>query len=303
MKKTSIYLIVLLFSVIFWSCKEDELSSESIFKDPDPAAMTEFDKWLLNNYTYPYNISFKYKMQDIESNKEYELVPAEIDKAIAIAKIIKHLWIEVYDEVAGVDFTRAYIPKVIHLIGSGAYNSNNTVLLGTAEGGIKVTLYRINDLDPVTVTAEELSSNYLRTMFHEFSHILHQNKNYSEEFAQLSNAYYVADDWSESSETLEKAYKLGFISRYARKEPNEDFVEMIAYFVVRGQANWDNILKQAEKTDPNAEGPDGAAIIRQKFAIIQSYLRDSWNIDIYELRSVFEKRATTLHSLNLTTLE
>lgn len=303
MKKTEIYLTVLLFSVVFGSCREAGLNGESIFKDSDPATVTEFDKWIRNNYAYPYNMVFKYKMQDIESNTEYELVPAEIDKVVAIAKIIKHLWVEVYDEVAGVDFTRAYIPKVIHLIGSGAYNSNNTVLLGTAEGGIKVTLYRINNLDPATVTADELSSNYLRTMFHEFAHILHQNKNYSEEFAQLSNAYYISDDWSETSETLEKAYQLGFVSRYARKEPDEDFVEMIAYFVVRGQANWDAVLTAAEKTNPDAEGPDGVAIIRQKFAIVQDYLRDAWNIDIYELRSVFEKRAATLHSLNLTTLE
>ncbi|MDR3245730.1 MAG: putative zinc-binding metallopeptidase [Prevotellaceae bacterium] len=292
-KKTGIYLLTLLFTVVSWSCTEDEINeNSSIFKDSDPALQTDFDKWLLTNFTYPYNIVFKYKMKDIEAGTTYELVPATVEKSIAFAKLIKHLWIEVYDDVAGSDFTRTYIPRVIHLIGSGAYNTNNTVLLGTAEGGMKITLYRINDLDPQTVTIDFLTDRYLKTMFHESAHILHQTKNYSEEFAKITNSDYVSDDWNSSSNTLEAAYQRGFVSRYARKEANEDFVEILSIFVVRGQNNWASILQQA--------GEDGADKINQKFEIVQNYLKTSWNIDIYELRRIFESRAKTMHLLDLT---
>jgi substrate import-associated zinc metallohydrolase lipoprotein len=168
------------------------------------------------------------------------------------------------------------------------------VLLGTAEGGLKITLYRINELNPETVTAALMADRYLKTMFHEFSHILHQTKSFSEDFAKISNVNYVSDDWSNSTNTEARAYELGFVSRYARKEANEDFVEMLAIFVVGGQANWNSILRKA--------GDSGAIVIGQKFEIVQNYLKTAWNIDIYELRRAFEARVASMHLLDLKNL-
>lgn len=288
MEKIKIFLMLLLLLATAWSCKEDDLSSESIFKE-STAEQTDFDRWLLSNYTYPYNITFKYKMQDIESNRDYQLAPATVEKSIATAKLVKYLWIETYDEIAGIDFTRKYIPKVIHLIGSGGYNSTGSVVLGTASQGMKITLYDINGMDVKNLDA--LRNGYFKTMYHEFAHILHQNKNYSVDFEAISHNDYVSDDWSASTETLALAYSKGFVSRYARKEPNEDFVETLAYFVVLGQANWDGILAAA--------GPAGADIINAKFDIVKDYLSVSWGIDIYELRRIFERRLASLDQLDL----
>ena len=39
-------------------------------------------------------------MQDIESDHKYNLVPADYDKSVALAKIIKHVWMEAYTELA-----------------------------------------------------------------------------------------------------------------------------------------------------------------------------------------------------------
>ncbi|MDR1199156.1 MAG: putative zinc-binding metallopeptidase [Prevotellaceae bacterium] len=294
MNKIKIFLAAFFLAAVCWSCSEEKLSDQSVFVDPDPATVTDFDKWLLSNYVYPYNISFKYKMEDIETNMTYDVVPATVRNSIAIAKLIKHLWIEVYDQVSGIDFTRTYIPRVIHLIGSGAYNTNNTVLLGTAEGGMKVTLYRINDLDINNISLDLLTDRYLKTMYHEFAHILHQTKNYPVEFKAISNNDYIGGDWSSIDATAAQAYQLGFISRYARSEPNEDFVELLAIYVTRGQANWDSILAAA--------GTNGVAIINQKFEIVKNYLRDSWNIDINELRRVFELRGSMIDQLDLVNL-
>jgi substrate import-associated zinc metallohydrolase lipoprotein len=294
--KKAIFLILMFSTPLTWSCTKDEIDRDnSIFKNVDhTTALTEFDQWLLANYTYPYNITLKYRLQDIESNMTYELAPTTVEKAIAFAKLIKHLWIEVYDDVAGPNFTKTYIPRIIHFIGSGAYNTNNTVLLGTAEGGLKITLYRVNDLSPETITADLLIERYLKTLYHEFAHIMHQTKNYSEEFAKISNADYVSDDWSSNSNTLTVAYELGFVSRYARKEANEDFVEILSIFVAGGQVNWDSILRKA--------GDKGASIINRKFEIVQTYLKTAWNIDIYELRRTFESRIASMHLLDLKNL-
>ena len=292
MKIFKIYLVVFLLAGMFWSCQEDEISSDSIFKD-NTKVLTEFDQWLLENYTYPYNIVFKYKMEDIESSLSYHMVPAEADKCIAWAKLIKFLWLETFTECRDVDFLRANVPRVIHLIGSGAYNSNNTVILGTAHDGMMITLYLINGLDPNNPSVEDLKDR-MRTIFHEFSHILCQKKNYSTDFWRITNNDYVLNEWGDAANTLQMANELGFVSRYARSEPDEDFVEIIARYVVYGQEAWDAVL--------TAAGTEGAAKINQKFEIVADYLNTSWEIDINELRRVFETRIGNIDKLDLTHL-
>ena len=292
MKKLKIYLIIsLLLGITLYSCKEDDLSSDSVIKD-NIVPKTEFDYWLLDNYTYPYNIMFKYKMEDIETSKGYELSPAIEENCIAMAKLLKYVWLEAYVEVQGIDFVRAYTPKVVHLIGSGGYNSTGSVTVGSADNGMKMTLYNINNLSPDNMSSIGMTQRHIRTIYHEFSHILHQNKNYPIEFGQITNDEYINDDWNKESDAT--AYVKGFVSSYSRKETNEDFVEIIAHFVVYGQDNWDRILAAA--------GTDGANKINQKFEIVQDYLRNSWDLDIYELRRVYENRVASLHTLDFKNL-
>jgi len=290
MKQIKIFLILSLLIGIFWSCKEDKISDESIFKD-NTKILTEFDKWLLVNYTYPYNINFKYKMEDIESSLSYHMVPAETDKSIAMAKLIKFVWLETYEECASLEFLRMNVPRVIHLIGSGAYNSNNTYLLGTAHDGMMITLYLVNSLNITNPSVSELRDR-MRTIFHEFSHILHQKKNYSTDFWKITPNDYIIDDWGNNP--LATAYQLGFISQYARKDYNEDFVEIIARYVVYGKDNWESILKAA--------GPNGSEKLLQKFEIVRDYLSITWGIDIDELQRIFETRITNIDKLDLTHL-
>ena len=298
MKKIVIYLLALTLTGCLWSCDDDKPSGHSIF-DTNEEPGSEFDEWLLYNYVYPYNIEVKYKMEDIEADMKYTLAPAMPDKCIALSKVIKYLWLEAYDEVAGLTFTRTYTPRVIHMIGSGAYNTNNTVILGTAEGGLKITLYKVNDIDPEHVTAAELNDAYLKTMHHEFAHILHQTKNYSTEYQNITGKDYIGDDWSSNSQTEALARSKGFISRYARYSADEDFVEMISIFVTRDQDAWEAML-EASNTVAEGNKETGKALLEQKFEIVKDYLKNSWNIDIYELRSVVQRRGNSLDQLDLT---
>ena len=139
------------------ACNEDDLTKESSFDNMTPYR-TAFDEWLLDNYVTPYNIDFKYKFEYKESDTDYNLAPAELSKSVAMAKLVKYLWIDAYVEVQGNnrDFICTYGPKMIHLIGSPAYD-NGKITLGTAEGGLKVTLYNINALNPNSVDVEMMN--------------------------------------------------------------------------------------------------------------------------------------------------
>ena len=275
------------------SCNKDEISSNSIFDTP-AAPQNAFDEWLLMNYTYPYNIDFKYKLEDIESNFSYQLAPASVENSIALAKLIKYLWLEVYDEVGGITFTRTYVPRIIHLVGSPGIQPNGKELLGTAEGGLKVTLYKVNGLDITALDLAFLNEYFFHTIHHEFGHILHQTKNYPSNFRQISSTDYIGESWNGDDETLAKAYGLGFVSRYARSSVDEDFVEILSIYVTSTVAQWNAIL--------TAAGTTGRPKIEEKFGILKDYLTTAWNIDIVALRDAVQDRSALIGNLDLTTL-
>lgn len=286
-------LLLSIFSVTLFSCaKEDEFGA-SIFDTTDTlnvnSASYEFDVWLRNAYLIPYNLDFRYKMQDVGSDQDYNLVPTSFVKAQQMAKLVKYLWFDVYGKIVSPEFLKENGPRIIHLIGSPAYNPvSGTILLGTAEGGLKVTLYRCNELDPANV--DMLNEYYFKTMHHEFAHILHQKRNYPVEFGLISQGKYNPLGWQERTES--EAASLGFVSPYAGSQNREDFVEIIANYLVKTDAQWDNILQMASQPgldyrgEPLADdGIDGKALILQKLAVATKWLEDSWGIDIQALRT------------------
>ena len=107
--------LFMVFVPFFTSCGEDDLEDSKFRKMT--VERNEFDNWLLANYVQPYNIDLKYQLEDIETDMSYNLVPAELDKAKEMAKLIKHLWLGAYDEVCGEVFMKQYGPRIINLIG------------------------------------------------------------------------------------------------------------------------------------------------------------------------------------------
>ncbi|MBR1463914.1 MAG: putative zinc-binding metallopeptidase [Prevotella sp.] len=259
------------------ACSNDDVSDDTIFVDEDESQMNAFDSWKYQNYTLPYNIKLMYKMEDIESDFTYTLAPADYSKSVKLAHIVKYAWLEAYDEVAGINFTRKYVPKILHFIGSPAYNQNGTMVLGTAEGGLKVTLYMVNNLK---IDESYLNTYYFHTMHHEFSHILHQTKNYDPAFDLISEADYVGGDWYlyDAGAALQK----GFVSQYARNEAREDIAEVTATYICKSPEAWEALLAGA--------GDEGAAIITRKLNIVKKYMSESWGIDMDRLRSSVQSR-------------
>ena len=271
--KKYIYTLLFAASIVLGACNEDKLDSHSIFNTESPER-NAFDTWLLLNYIVPYNIQFNYKYIDKESDNTYNLIPAEYDKCVAMAKLTKYLWIDSYNELLGETFIKTYCPRMIQLIGSKAYNSQGSVVLGTAEGGLKITLYNVNELDVNNPNIDFLNTWFFKTMHHEFAHILHQTKNYSTDFNLISTDYQ-GPSWL-NLESDEIANTMGFITRYASFSPDEDFVEIISNYITHDADYWENVL--------NNGGALGKIKLQKKFDIVRKYLKDSWGIDIDKLR-------------------
>ena len=68
MNKLIYILMGIAVAILFSSCGQEELDhSKSIF-DTSSEVKSEFDKWLNNNYVETYNIDYKYRLEDIESD-------------------------------------------------------------------------------------------------------------------------------------------------------------------------------------------------------------------------------------------
>lgn len=268
------------------SCSSDELSSESVIT-ADKVDYTPFDYWLQRNYVAPYNIAFKYRYEDNESDMNYYTIPARYDMAIKLAHLVKFLCIEAYDEVGGIEFTRSYFPKMLFTIGEWEYKNNGTYILGTAEGGRKILLSGVNYLGQYLKNPEALNEYYLRTIHHEFTHILNQTVNYTADFQLITGTAYVADKWSESP--FDTGYlQRGFITPYAQHSHTEDYAEMLSVYVCNSEAQWNAWMQEA--------GSEGERLITAKLELVKSYMLNSFHIDLDELRNTIQRRQRELVS-------
>lgn len=257
------------------ACSDEKLDSTSIFQDSQQER-TAFDIWLYNNYVKEYNIDLKYRLEDKETDFQYYLVPADRDQSVRVSHAMLYCWLQAYDEIAGKDFTRTYSPKIIQLVGSYSHNKKGTVKMGTAEDGLKVTIYAVNFFRSDKSTL----NNYFQVMHHEFAHILSQHKDYDTEFRTISDNDYVTGNWSTIQES--DALKAGFIDAYAMSEYNEDFAETLSFYLIYTPEEWNQKMRTA--------GESGAAIINRKLTIIRDYMKSAWDIDIDALRNTLQRR-------------
>jgi substrate import-associated zinc metallohydrolase lipoprotein len=252
-------------------------SSYSAF-DTEIPTRSVFDNWLLENYTKPYNINFIYRYNDKETDNAYNVIPADLEKSKALAVMIKHVWLDAYAEAVGESFIKTYSPRVYQLIGSAEYSSggSNEMVLGTAEGGLKVTVFRVNAITPDnpwidqdsyfpnTTASNPMDLNYwfFHTMHHEFCHILTQQKNYSTEFQTISTSDYQTTNWVNVDD--EEAPSMGFTSGYGSKEYNEDFAEIYSFYVTHTQAAFQKLLNAAiVETDTPATDANGNPVYKK----------------------------------------
>lgn len=305
MKKNILYILpLMLLAMALTSCDKDEIKSESVIT-VDSYQQNTFDKWLETNFRKPYNIDFKYRYEEIESDFNYYTIPADMESSVIMAHLVKYLCVETYNEVAGIEFTRANFPKMFYLIGTWEFRNNGSFILGTAESGKKILLAGINEIKDHVNSPEELNYYYIKTIHHEFTHILNQVKDYPTSFRQVTPNSYVND--SQFEEPYVSNYLArGFISDYAQTEDREDFAEMVSEYVTHTAEWWEQQLQAADKTwegDIN-QTQTGRSLIEQKLDITRAYMHDTWNIDLDELRDCILRRQDNVAAglVNLTDL-
>lgn len=242
---------------------------------------TELDNWLYENFVKPYNIDVKYKWDQFEVGYNYTLVPPVEAYVQPVMTWVRDGWIHPYEEVAGAAFVKKLCPKKYVLVGSARYNTNGTITIGEAEGGKKITLFRINWYQEGD---KDLLQAILKTVHHEFAHTLHQTIRYPEEYMNITPGGYTSQ-WNNVSDA--EAMGKGYISPYACSSPDEDFAEMIARIVVYGRKSFDSYVTEATRryNDPEEThyaSYDPGEALRQKESMIITYLKDVWGIELYD---------------------
>ena len=249
---------------------DDEISSESLIKDPETSA-NQTDTWISEQMTQPYNIEVVYKWDDEETDISKNLVPPEQEKVIPFLQVLKDLWIDQYEDIAGAPFIKSLAPKQILLIGSPNINNDGTVTEGTAEGGRKIVLYSVNFFDGFD---KEAVKRMIHIVHHEFAHIMHQTEAFDPSFNTITAEGYTAT-WYNVSE--QEALNKGFITPYAQLNPNEDFVEMASNFMTSTPDEWEALIASVQ----NAEAREK---LRTKERMVADYFLQVWNIDLYEFQ-------------------
>lgn len=254
------------------SCSDDDMGP-TIFDTRDyPLDRTVFtfplDTFVKKNFLEPYNLRYIYKLEDIGSDLQKNLIPASYEQSKKLAVLTKYLWYEVYQKHAGDKFLKTYSPRIIMLTGSPSVNaSSHTETLGTAEGGLKVYLYKVNTLDEHVIEGHEgLNYLFFHTMHHEFAHILDQTHSRPPAFDLLSNGKYDVQSWGEADDSLRAGQ--GFVSPYASSQAREDWVEVLAGYVCSDTLQWQELLNNAkyewEEIDLGAGQPDSINRLRAR---------------------------------------
>jgi substrate import-associated zinc metallohydrolase lipoprotein len=272
--KLNIYFLAISQAILMLACKPEaeDLTAKVDGLGGPVIVKTTTDNWLADNFTKPYNIEVKYRWDPFEVPINKTLVPPEVDKVRPTMEAVKAIWIEPYIKEAGLDFIKKFCPKQYILVGSANWNTDGTIILGTAEGGRKVVLYQINDFDKKNIAGVK---EMLHTIHHEFAHILHQNVLYPLAFKQITPGTYTSN-WYNNTE--EQALDLGYITSYAMSSPDEDFVEMLSVMLVSGKDEFDARVNAMTNTVAKEA-------LRKKEQIVVDYLTKTYNINYRSLQT------------------
>ena len=283
MKKFKLYKNVLVLSSVLFlgACASDEPLTESILDTTVPVK-SSLDNWIDTNFLTPYNINVQYKWdQNVVDNNRY-LFPPTQTKVQPALEIVQKIWLQSYSTIGGADFVKKIAPREFVLVGGVNLNTTGTITLGLADAGQRITLF---ETDKVNKSDRENVKRFIKTIQHEYIHILNQTKPFDEKtLAKITPTGYTSN-WYATSTAV--ANEEGFISDYARSNINEDFAEMAATMLINSKAEYAAILAGIK---------DAKAVtnIKAKEAVVVKYFKDAFNMDFYKLRDEAEKNTNEL---------
>ncbi|WP_298530351.1 putative zinc-binding metallopeptidase [uncultured Algibacter sp.] len=277
MKKYMRIILAIVSVLSFMSCSNSGDSVGESQIDTSTPILNRLDVWLRSNFVEPYNIEVLYKWDINDTDIDRFLHPPLQSSVRPVAIALQKAWVEPYTEVGGVDFIKNIAPRQFTFVGSFNFNPNTpTITLGIAEAGTKITLFNIDYLDFSDINSIK---EPLKTVQHEYGHILNQNIPYDPIYNQINPQNYNAN-WF--NRTDEEARELGYITAYASSQGSEDFVEMVSEMLTNSKTGFDAIVN-------SILNPESKAIIRQKEAMVADYYSTNFGIDIYELQELAYK--------------
>lgn len=280
---------VLLLLITIISCKKEETVNIDLKKYVDnPTSNTPLDTWIKTSFLDPYNIDVIYRYSDFYKDDDKVISPANPDKVQPQMQTVLEGFINPYKTVSGSAFIKKMLPKEWVLFGSAAYQTGGTVVLATASAGRRVTLYDVNNFD---ANNADVVTRKLRTIHHEFTHILNQLVPMPVDFQTITKATYNAG-WSTVTDVT--ARDNGYVSAYATKEAGEDFAETLSHLLVLGQAWFD--------ARANAATATGKAALKSKEASVEQYFTINLGVDFRALQREVQNVVRNTYKLQTTGL-
>ncbi|WP_158844836.1 putative zinc-binding metallopeptidase [Algibacter sp. L1A34] len=273
------YIYIALASVgltFLTSCAESSDGVGASQIDTSMPILNDLDVWLRSSFVTPYNIEVLYKWDINDTDIDRYLHPPLDASVRPVAEALQKAWIEPYTQVGGTNFIKKIAPRQFTLVGSFNYNPNSpTITLGVAEAGTKITLFNIDFLDFTDINSIKQP---LKTVQHEYGHILNQNIPFDVAYGQINPADYTAQ-WFNRTDA--EARELGYITAYGSSQEGEDFVEMVSEMLTNSKEDFDAIVE-------SISNEESKAIIRQKEAMVVDYYQTNFDIDIYELQAIMD---------------
>ena len=258
--------------VLFIGCEEEKSLTPGSNLNPPPASDDALDLWIKENYVDPFNIEITYKWQESLVDQSRYLLPPHKDSVQSVLELIKAIWIEPYNQVAGRPFIQELKPSQLVLVGGRNTNPSGTTTLGLAEAGRRIIMFEVN---LVSKTNDASVNRFRETIQHEYAHILHQSKPFDEErWGRITPSGYTAQWFNESDDD---SREMGFITAYARANESEDFAEMVAQMLTRSQGEWISLIG-------NIWSYAARSAISEKEQLVVGYYRDQYGLDMYELQ-------------------
>lgn len=267
----------LLILVVVSSCrKEEQLNVNfSDYNVDNPVANTPLDGWLTKTFLDEYNIDVIYRYNRFYHGNDRDVAAVKIEKVQPQMQTFLEGFLLPYRKVAGVPFIKKYTPKQVVLFGSGSYNPDNSYILATASAGRLITIYDLNNFD-LTNTSAVVGK--LRTVHHEFTHILNQIVPMPVDFQLITKSTYLAT-WTTTTDAT--ALANGYVTPYASSQPGEDFAETTTSLLVLGQAWFD--------ARANASTAVGKAALKAKEASVVQYFTVNLGIDFRALQKEIQE--------------
>lgn len=270
-----------LILVLLVACLEEDKLDAPVKDVDDPT--TDLDKYIDENFVQEYGIAVRYRYDEKFVDPGQQVAPPKLEVIRPMLDLIDEYWIDVYADVEGGEaYFRRYVPGEIVFLGGLIYNGDGTVTLGTADAGARITFTDVNSID---VNDEEWLLRQLHTVYHEFAHIVHQNDKLPTSFEEISaEGYSSAGSWFNVSE--EEALIRGFVSPYGTSSPNEDFAEIIAFYMAEADFFDEYITLEENCTTAGCEDRNtGRKLILEKLNSIKEHYLKSTGIDLDDLRT------------------